>query len=314
VCASRPAAILAAANVALASGIEGDPMTGARVVTAALLIPAVIAAVWWGSTGLVAALGCAVAILALIEFFALGARLGLYAFQIWTIIAAIGIFFQQWSATETKSWLLGGTVRLTSASSALAEIPIELVFFIFILGAAAILFLSRRPLAQALGDLGISAAGLVFIVLPLSAIVRLDAVAVIGPKLLLFALALVWAGDTAAYFVGRSLGRRLMAPQISPKKTWEGAAANLLGSVAVGIAFAAWLDIGFGHMIAMAILANIAGQMGDLLESVYKRSAGAKDSGALLPGHGGMLDRVDALILAAPVVWYYFGLVVGPRS
>ena len=106
------------------------------------------------------------------------------------------------------------------------------------------------------------------------------------------------------------MGRTPMAAAISPKKTWEGAAANLLGAMLVGWLFTRWLPIEPRHVLAMAVLGNIAGQAGDLLESAYKRSAGVKDSGGVLPGHGGVLDRIDALILTAPVVWYYFSLVV----
>ncbi len=94
-----------------------------------------------------------------------------------------------------------------------------------------------------------------------------------------------------------------MAPALSPKKTWEGALGNLIGSLLVAVAFSYWLQIDIWMLIAVAVLANIAGQMGDLLESAYKRSANVKDSGGLLPGHGGMLDRIDSLILASPVVW-----------
>ena len=187
------------------------------------------------------------------------------------------------------------------------------MLFIFVLGAAAIVFLSQRPLAQTLGDIGISAAGLLFIALPFSAVVRLHGDIRSGPALLLFTLVLVWAGDTLAYFVGRWFGHTRMAPQLSPKKTWEGAAANLVASLAVGILLASWLHFDARDVVVMAGLANIAGQAGDLTESAYKRSAGVKDSGTLLPGHGGMLDRIDALILAAPVVWYYFDLVLARR-
>jgi phosphatidate cytidylyltransferase len=161
---------------------------------------------------------------------------------------------------------------------------------------------------------GVSAAGLLFVVLPLSAVVRLQGVPVIGPKLLLLTLVLVWAGDTLAYFIGRSFGRLLMAPQLSPKKTWEGSAANLLASLLVGFLFARWLPLDTWQVVVMAGLANIAGQAGDLLKSSYKRGAGVKDSGDLLPGHGGMLDRIDALILAAPVVWYYFQWVLASHA
>ena len=283
-----------------------------RVLTAAVLIPVVAALVWWGPTSLVAALAALVAVLALLEFFSLGARLNLQAYRWWTSSCALGIFFQRWAAGAAQSYPVGRNLRLTQ-SRAMPELPLELVFFIFLLGCAAIVFTSKRPLADALGDLGISAAGLVFIALPLSSVVRIHAVDVIGPKLLLFTLVLVWAGDTLAYFVGRSFGRMPMAPQLSPKKTWEGAAANVLGSAIVGVALFRWLNLDAFQAVLMACLANVAGQAGDLLKSAYKRGAGVKDSGTLLPGHGGILDRIDALILAVPVVWYYFRFILSGR-
>jgi phosphatidate cytidylyltransferase len=223
------------------------------------------------------------------------------------------VIFQQWAATQqwaARSATGDGRV----ATPVGTELPLELVLFVFILGAGAIALVSRAPLAETIGDISISAAGLLFIALPFSALVRLHGIAVVGPRLLLFTLALVWAGDMLAYFVGRWFGRARMAPQISPHKTWEGAAANLIASLAVGVSFAFWLHFDPRHMVLMAGMANIAGQTGDLMESAYKRSAGVKDSGTLLPGHGGMLDRVDALILAAPVVWYYFELVLASRN
>jgi len=288
-------------------------MTWMRIATAAVMMPAVVAVVLWGSTGLVTALAGLVTLLALLEFFALGERIGLHGYRIWTSICALAVLFQQWTATKAQSWTLGGNFRLTRSTTA-SELPLELVLFVFVLGAAAIIFLSHRPLTEALGDIGISAAGLLFVVLPFSALVRLDGVSVIGPRLVLFTLTLVWAGDTFAYFIGRWFGRIRMAPELSPKKTWEGAAANLLGSLLVGVLFARWLHFEAGQMLVMAGLANIGGQAGDLIESAYKRSAGVKDSGTLLPGHGGMLDRIDAMILVAPVVWYYFELVLASRG
>jgi phosphatidate cytidylyltransferase len=288
-------------------------MTWIRIATAAVMIPAVLAIVWWGSTGLVTALAGLVTLLALLEFFALGERIGLHAYRLWASVCALAVLFQQWTATKAQSWTLAGNFRLTRSAAA-SELPLELVLFVFVLGAAAIVFLSRRPLTEALGDIGISSAGLLFVVLPFSALVRLDGVSVIGPRLVLFTLTLVWVGDTLAYFIGRWCGRTRMAPELSPKKTWEGAAANLLGSLLVGVLFARWLHFDALHMLVMAGLANMGGQAGDLLESAYKRSAGVKDSGTLLPGHGGMLDRIDALILVAPVVWYYFELVLSSRG
>jgi phosphatidate cytidylyltransferase len=294
------------ANAGASSG------TATRVLTSAVLIPAVVAVVWWGSTALVAALGGLVALLALLEFFSLGARLNLQANRWWTSLCALGIFFQQWTASAAQSYELGRHLRITHSPN-IPEVPLELVFFIFVLGCAAIVFVSRRPLADALGDIGISAAGLVSIALPFSAVVRIHGLGAIGPKLLLFALVLVWVGDTLAYFVGRGFGRVPMAAQLSPKKTWEGAAANLLGSAIVAVACFRWLNLDAFQAVVMACLANVAGQGGDLLKSAYKRGAGVKDSGTLLPGHGGILDRIDALILAAPVVWYYFQFVLASR-
>jgi phosphatidate cytidylyltransferase len=192
--------------------------------------------------------------------------------------------------------------------------PVELVLLGFVIGLALIVMASKRPLKTALGDMSAGAAALVFIALPLSTTVRLAGAESIGRKLLLFALVLVWVGDTLAYFIGKHFGRRHMTPELSSNKTWEGAAANFIGSVSVGAVLAGTLNISPWHCVAMAALANLAGQIGDLLESAYKRSAGVKDSGTLLPGHGGMLDRIDALILAAPVVWYYFDLILRPRA
>ncbi|HYT19846.1 MAG TPA: phosphatidate cytidylyltransferase, partial [Candidatus Polarisedimenticolia bacterium] len=100
----------------------------------------------------------------------------------------------------------------------------------------------------------------------------------------------------------------------SPKKTWEGTLASFIGSLMVALVFARYMTVPEGHLLAMAAVGNVAGQMGDLLESAYKRSAGIKDSGSILPGHGGVLDRIDALILAIPVVWYYWVLIYFPRS
>jgi len=157
-----------------------------------------------------------------------------------------------------------------------------------------------------LPGVAISSAGLLFVALPFSYIVRIYEIEHMGRELVLFTLALVWAGDIFAYFVGQALGRLPMAPALSPKKTWEGAFANVLGSLAVAIFFAKWMQVDAAALLITAALANIAGQAGDLIESAYKRGAVVKDSSSLLPGHGGMLDRIDSLILASPVVWVVF--------
>ena len=277
--------------------------TQRRVATAAILIPAVIAAIWWAPTWLVAGLAAIVSVFALREFFALGERMGFRAYGAWTCLAALGIFAQQWYASQAASIERLGDLLYQAGSP---RVSLELILVLFILGAAIIAIGSRRPLAEVYSSVAVSAAGLVAIVIPFSAVVRLHGVDIVGKQLLLFTLVVVWVGDSAAYFVGRAMGRIKMAPHLSPNKTWEGAAANFLGALLVAAVFGYWMKIEPAHMLAMAALGSTAGQVGDLFESAFKRSAGVKDSGTILPGHGGMLDRIDALILAAPAVWYYF--------
>lgn len=127
----------------------------------------------------------------------------------------------------------------------------------------------------------------------------------IDPVWLLIAIALNWAGDSAAMYAGKAFGRHKMAPVISPGKTWEGAAASIVGSVlfAVAVAWYARPSAAVWLVAAVASLANMAGQAGDLCESALKRGAGMKDSGTMLPGHGGWLDRVDSTLFAVPVAY-----------
>lgn len=117
----------------------------------------------------------------------------------------------------------------------------------------------------------------------------------------------VWSTDTIAFYVGRAFGKRPLAPAISPKKTWAGAVGGTLGALVVAVVFKLIaLDfLSWTNVVAFALVAAVFGQLGDLAESGIKRSVGVKDSGALLPGHGGMLDRFDAMILAAPAVYLY---------
>jgi phosphatidate cytidylyltransferase len=132
-----------------------------------------------------------------------------------------------------------------------------------------------------------------------------------GPYWLLFALAINWVGDSAAYYVGKSVGMHKMARRISPGKTWEGAIASTFASIAFGVAYLHHFSPGMAVIEALAIsaLANVAGQLGDLAESALKRGAGIKDSGSLLPGHGGLLDRVDSALFTMPAVYVYLRLV-----
>lgn len=278
--------------------------TGTRIVTAAILIPVVIAAIWWGPTWLIAIAAAAVSILALWEFLSIAARISLPSYRLWTCVAAAGIVAQQYYAARQASVATLGQLLDRSP-----RINLEFVLFLTLLGYA-IIALAGRSLPQILPSLSASVAGLVFVVLPFSAVVRLHGVDLIGRQLLLFTVVLVWVGDSAAYFVGRSIGGWKFSPVISPNKTWAGAIAHFVGALFVAAVFGHWNRIAPVHMLAMGAVGSVAGQIGDLFESAWKRSAGVKDSGAILPGHGGMLDRIDALILAAPAVWYYFEWVV----
>jgi phosphatidate cytidylyltransferase len=129
-----------------------------------------------------------------------------------------------------------------------------------------------------------------------------------GRNALLTAAAVTWLGDTMAFFVGKTLGRHRLYPLVSPKKTWEGAFGGLLGSVGGAMAVCAlfWHDAPLMQILSFSIVGSIFGQMGDLVESFFKRSVGIKDSGSILPGHGGVLDRVDAFLFVVPLCYLWF--------
>ncbi len=139
----------------------------------------------------------------------------------------------------------------------------------------------------------------------------------LGRRLLLLLLMCVVAADTGAYCLGRWLGRHPLAPLLSPRKTWEGAVGGLAASVLVAAGAHLWplTRIGLGHALALGLLLGLAGLAGDLAESMVKRAAGVKDASALLPGHGGLLDRTDSMLFAGPVLYYYSRLLLlGPAG
>jgi phosphatidate cytidylyltransferase len=283
-----------------------------RILTAAVLIPIIVALVWWGPPALLAAVAGIVAILALIEFFELANRVGLRAYQKWTAVCVASLFYAQYSQGLVETHAVGEGLSLVR-NAAGGVLSIEAVLLVFVFGCVSIGLITRRPLHEVLPSLAVSAAGVLFIAVPFSYLVRMNDIEHSGKQLVLFTLCLVWAGDMLAYFVGRGLGRVPMAPALSPKKTWEGALGNVLGSLLVAVFFARWMQMDVVTLMVIAGLANIAGQMGDLIESAYKRGASVKDSGSLLPGHGGVLDRIDSLILAAPVVWVLYQWIAPPR-
>lgn len=174
----------------------------------------------------------------------------------------------------------------------------------------------RSPLIQVLPDTAQGLFGLIYIAYPLT-LIPLIWKKEDGTALVIFLMVCVWTGDIAALYVGRAFGKHKLAPRLSPGKTWEGSAASIIGSVIAAFVIVYIGDVLTSHgnlvlhtsepmwqSLLLAAVLNIAAQLGDLLESAIKRGAGVKDSGTMLPGHGGMLDRIDALLLAAPVLWF----------
>jgi phosphatidate cytidylyltransferase len=273
-----------------------------RIATAVVLIPVVVALVWFAPPVVLAAAAALVCGLALVEFFHLGERLGARPYRKWTIACSTALFYAQYSVGLMRTHAVGdGVLLIRRASGELLQI--ETVLLIFLLGCVCLGLAMRGPLQDVLPSVSVSAAALLLISLPFSYLVRLNEIPSVGRQLVLFTLCMIWAGDMLAYFVGRGLGSVPMAPALSPKKTWEGALGNLFASLLAGVLFARWMQIDIVNMMIVAGLGNIAGQMGDLIESAFKRGASVKDSGSIVPGHGGMYDRIDSLILAAPVVW-----------
>jgi phosphatidate cytidylyltransferase len=288
-----------------------------RIATALVLIPVVILLVLRAPLPVVAAVAGAVALVTVQEFLKLTEsydvpplRLPTYTF--------VGLFFLLLAADSG-----GETPQLSALKFVLAlGFACAIAPFLFLTIA-----MRRTQMKGSYPAAAASAFAFTYIALPMAMLVQLRQQWG-GAFWLLYLLLVVWAGDIFAYFVGRSLGRHLMAPRISPKKTWEGAAASLAASLVVGILLfnhalqisSFLLRIGmiqrrdglFGlekpeiwPIVWLTIALNVAAQLGDLVESLIKRGAGVKDSGTILPGHGGMLDRIDALLFAAPVLWFY---------
>jgi len=288
-----------------------------RIATAVVLIPIVLVLILRAPVWILAIVAGAVALLTIHEFLKLTESYGVKPLRALTYIFVV-IFF------ALLAFNVGSEKPLLSTA-----------VFVYCLGFAAaiapFIFLTRAMRNEDLSTGYPAAAAAVFaftyIALPMGMLVQLRQQWA-GAFYLLYLLLVVWAGDIFAYFVGKTIGRHLMSPRISPKKTWEGAAASVLASVAVG-----WLLFNYslpissallraglidrrdglfglerpamGPVIILTIVLNIAAQLGDLVESLIKRGANVKDSGGILPGHGGMLDRIDALLFAAPVLWYY---------
>ena len=171
------------------------------------------------------------------------------------------------------------------------------------IGAGTLVLLAGTPVTQAPLILGGLAFGTLWLAVPTAALYRLQQH---DPWVLFLLLAIVWLGDTAAYYAGSAWGRHRLAPVVSPKKSWEGLVAGLVVSILATLVWGWWQRGGLAglgiDLLVVGLVTALAGHIGDLVESMVKRSVDVKDSGDLLPGHGGVLDRMDAMLFAAPVL------------
>ncbi len=288
-----------------------------RVATAVVLIPLVLLLVLKAPLYVLSIVAGAVALLAIAEFLKLVMHYGIQPLTPATY-AFVALFFVFVIAASTnRTPLIETTDMLYGIALAAALAPFVLLA-IAMRGAD---LPSGYPAAAA------STFAFGYIAIPMALLVEIRQQPA-GAIWTIYTLLAVWAGDIFAYFVGKSVGRHRMSPEISPKKTWEGAVASLVASVVIGTLWiqhapgisSELLRIGlidrrdgmFGleqpqllPIILLSAVVNIAAQLGDLVESLIKRGARVKDSGTILPGHGGMLDRIDAMLFAVPVVWAY---------
>ena len=288
-----------------------------RIATAVVLIPIVLLLVLRAPVALVAVVTAVIALLTTQEFLKLTESYGVqplrkptYGFVVLFFLLLVLNMGQDKPLLSTEIF---GVIAVFTGSIAA---------FVFLTIA-----MRREDLRSGYPAAAASAFAIAYIALPLAMLVQLRQQWA-GAFLILYLLLVVWSGDIFAYFVGKAVGRHLMSPRVSPKKKWEGAVASVVASVGIGGALfyyaspvsTALLQWGliqrrdgmFGlerpallPILVLTAVLNIAAQLGDLVESLIKRGAGVKDSGALLPGHGGMLDRIDALLFAAPVLWLW---------
>jgi phosphatidate cytidylyltransferase len=270
-----------------------------RILTAIVLIALVIALLLFGKLWMVTVLAAIVAGLAALEFRDLTVAGGCPVPLWWTLAATATFFLATFFRPQDTITVVSFMTLLLFTVSAL-----------------------RTQLERVLWETAGGLLLLVYIAFPLTLLPRI-LVEENGTALLLFLFLCVWSGDIAALYIGKRFGRHKFAPTLSPNKTWEGAAASLVASCVLGMS----LVLAGDHLsntgssftrlhttepwwvfLLLAILLNAAAQFGDLLESALKRGAGIKDSGTLLPGHGGILDRIDALLLAAPVLWFVIAI------
>ena len=251
-----------------------------RILSAAVLIPVFFGAIWFLPTWLLLAVAEVVLLLAFVEYVRLADALG---------------------ARVPRAASGGAAVAMCAAVG--LGVPLELPLAAALLGLGAVIVGSRSPARGVLADVSAAVFPVVYLGLPLGCFVALHAMA--GRESVILLLLTIVVSDSAQYFTGRLFGRHKLSPAISPKKTMEGALGGFLIAPAV-MAFVArwWLpDRSTVWVLLVGLVLVGFGIAGDLFESLLKRSAGVKDSSALIPGHGGVLDRIDAMLFAAPVFY-----------
>ncbi len=266
-----------------------------RVITALWGIPLITAVIWFGEpwfTALITVSGA----LAVFEFYRLVAAAKVPPFTyfgiIWTVLFILSRNSDLLSILEPYLDLNLVTPVLLTSAIALSLIRLLL----------------RPQRETAFLRWAWTIAGILYVGWLLSHLVALRGLDA-GRSWVFFALFATFASDTAAFFIGRALGKHHLAPSVSPGKTWEGAIAGVFGAIATSLLFMLptplSLHFGYGQAILLGILVSISAQLGDLIESLFKRNMEVKESGRLVPGHGGVLDRMDSIVFTSVVVYYY---------
>ncbi len=227
---------------------------------------------------------------------------------------AVGEFYRLHLGEASWPWWSWLGVAATGLVISSAQWPTLITDRTVLLGVVAIALclplVSSKSLREALTDGMVLVMGVLYIGLALSYLILTRGLPD-GALLIFFVVIVTWAGDTGAYLVGKSMGRHALAPIVSPKKTYEGLAGGLGLACLLAVVARAWFLPGLSLIdcLALGVILTLTGLIGDLAESAMKRSAGFKDSGALIPGHGGMLDRLDSLLFTGPAFYYYVTIV-----
>lgn len=267
-----------------------------RVATVLVSVPLVLILTYFGGAPFFLMV-LVIALASLNEFYNLMARKGSEPYRV--IGIAVTIFFISFAQYTLKhpNW--------EPAQAAIFTFGLVIAF-------SAAIFLRRAE--RTVSDIAITTLGVVYVGWLFSYFVLIRALSIHG-NFLFFMLLVVWINDTAAFVIGKFFGRIKMAPLISPNKTWEGAIGGFVIAVSTAILVSPYMVGLYGlnpfHAGVLAIIVAITAQIGDLVESLIKRDVGAKNSGDWIPGHGGMLDRMDSFILSAPFVYYYLVWILG---